>query len=228
MTNVKPIDLNYHHYTSKKYDKDIVNSIPGYREMHAEIGRRLSTFKSNLKILDLGPGTGNTSNIINKNTSNSSFILIDFSDVMLEGAKTKLRNVQCEYILADYSEIELPTKCDVVVSVIGMHHQESDDEKRSMFQKIYYSLNEGGSFIYGDLMTFEDKETAALNDALHYHFLVSNAEDRSTLKDWAYHHKFLNSPASIEKSVHWLEEIGFLVEIVFNEINTFLIFATKD
>ena len=37
MTNVKPTELNYDHYEMDKYDEDIVNSIPGHRELHTEI-----------------------------------------------------------------------------------------------------------------------------------------------------------------------------------------------
>jgi len=36
-TNVKPSDLNYDHYTTNKYDQDIINSIPYHKELHEHL-----------------------------------------------------------------------------------------------------------------------------------------------------------------------------------------------
>jgi tRNA (cmo5U34)-methyltransferase len=227
MTNVNPDDLNYHHYDTNHYDKDIVNSIPGHIEMHEIIGDICSEFNSNPKITELGVGTGITTLVIAQNTKNSDFHLIDFSEQMIKGAKEKLKGYNCNYILGDYSKIELPNKNDAIVTVIGLHHQDTDDDKTEIFKKIYDSLNKDGFFIFGDLMTYDDKVLAAYNEALHYHFLVENAENKEALKDWAYHHKYLNPIVSWEKNVTWMEEIGFRVEVKFTKFNTFLLLGFK-
>ena len=227
MTNVKPTELNYDSYEMDKYDEDIVNSIPGHRELHAEIIKIVSKLKPNPKILELGTGTGLTTQVIAKNTKNPHFILTDFSKKMLDGAKRKLKGFDCEFILGDYSKIDLPKECDVIVSVIGFHHQGDEKDKVNMLKKIYDCLKQGGILILGDLMTYEDKELSALNDAHHYHFLVEKAKDGKTLKEWAYHHKYLNPLSSWENHIKWMKEIGFKPEIKFQKFNTFLILGKK-
>ncbi len=89
---------------------------------------------------------------------------------------------------------------------------------------IFHSLSEEGVFIFGDLVTYRNPESAALNEARHYHHLVENAQDENSLKEWAYHHKYLNKLAPIEDQVEWLEEVGFRkVEVLFTKFNTALI-----
>jgi tRNA (cmo5U34)-methyltransferase len=227
MTNVNPDDLNYHHYDSEQYDRDIVNSIPGHIEMHKIIEKISKKIEPNSKISELGVGTGITALTIAKNTKNPNFHLIDFSEQMIKGAKEKLKKYNCSYINGDYSKLELPKKNDLVVTVIGLHHQKTDDDKKRIFKKVYSSLNDNGIFIFGDLMTYDDKVLAAYNEALHYHFLVENAESSNALKDWSFHHKYLNSIVSWESNVKWMEEVGFRVEIEFKKYNTFLLIGYK-
>ncbi len=227
MTNVGPEDLNYHYYSTERYDKDIINTIPGYEALHQEIANITKKINPNPKILELGVGTGNTTLVIAENAKNSHFTLIDFSEQMLNGAKEKLNGLVCEFILRDYSEMELPKNYDAAICVIGLHHQETNKDKKQMILKIYNSLKRGGFFVLGDLMTFDNKELAALNEAEHYGFLVENAESKEFLKEWAYHHKFLNKLASKESHIRWMNEVGFSTEVVFEKFNTVLLLGKK-
>ncbi|MDO5980915.1 class I SAM-dependent methyltransferase [Flavivirga spongiicola] len=227
MTNIKPEDLNYHYYSTEQYDRDIVSTIPGYKVLHNEIARIAKNLPPNPRILELGVGTGNTTLAIAQNTKNPNFTLVDFSEKMLNGAKHKLDKLNCKYLLEDYSAIELPQKHDAVICVIGFHHQESDKNKKTMILKIYNSLKRGGLFILGDLMTYDNKEFAAINEAKHYHFLVENAEGEEMLKEWAYHHKYLNSLASKESHIKWMNDVGFSTEVIFEKFNTVLILGKK-
>ena len=54
---------------------------------------------------------------------------------MLNGAKKRLRNLTVEYIQGDYSEIEFDNDFDIVLSVIGIHHQ-NNQGKRKLFEKM--------------------------------------------------------------------------------------------
>jgi len=147
---------------------------------------------------------------------------------MLQGASIRLPKYNVNLIKGDFSTIELPKNNDIIVSVIGIHHQETDEDKKALFKRIYELLSDNGVFIFGDLVTYQDKEKAALNDALHFNFLVENAFDEQSLKEWAFHHKFLNKLAPIESQIEWLKEIGFdTIELVFNRFNTALIIAKK-
>ena len=230
MTDVKPEELNYDSYATDQYDSDIVNSIPGHKELHEQLVRvvleELSVDKP--KVLELGVGTGITTKVVSRIISDASFTLVDFSKQMLQGAKKKLIGLDCKFVLGDYSILDLPEEQDLVMSVIGFHHQGSEEKKKLMLRKIYSTLKKGGLFILGDLMTYDDKELAALNDAYHYHHLVQLARDEQTLKEWAYHHKELNQLSSHEAHLRWLKEIGFEeIKICYAKYNTFLMIAKK-
>lgn len=227
-TNVNPSDLNYDKYTTDKYDRDIVNSIPFHREVHDLIAGFASSFKKGEKyeVLDLGVGTAITSRMLKDILPNSHFDLVDFSQRMLNGAKKKMGKENARYIFGDYSKIKFDQKYNIVISVIGVHHQNIQGKKK-LFKKIFCLLNNGGYFIFGDLVTYLDKRKAALNNAKHFKYLAEKATDEKTLSDWAYHHMFLNDLAPVEEQVKWLKEIGFKVSIKFLKFNTALIICKK-
>lgn len=226
-TNVDPSELNYDHYSLDKYDVDIVNAIPFHLEIHQGIEEHIKSkfdSKKEYSVLDLGTGTGLTSKVIMGLLPNAKFDVVDFSKNMLDNARKKLGE-RAKYFCEDYSTMDFK-KYDIIVSVISLHHQ-NDEGKKKMFEKIYSSLNKRGSFIFGDLVTYKDKATAALNNAKHFHYLTEKATDEQTLKDWAYHHTYLNNWTPIEDLISWLKEIGFSVEQKFLQMNTGLLICEK-
>src|SRR3989338_9657914 len=230
-TNVKPDELNYDHYETKKYDEDIVRSIPGHEELHRHIDQIIQKdyiSRGKVKVLELGVGTGLTAERILRQMPNVEYTAVDFSEQMLVGARRRLSQYNVTFVNGDYSQIDLPNDNDLVVSVVGIHHQETDDDKKSLFQRIYDSLNETGAFIFGDLITYRNPEEAALNEARHFHHLVENAENEESLREWAHHHKYLNKLASLEDQVEWLREVGFReVRVVYQKFNTALVYVKK-
>ena len=229
-TNVNANELNYDSYETEKYDLDIVRSIPGHVKLHKKITKILMKHSQETKIkkiLELGIGTGLTSEKIFKIIPNTQLIAIDFSKTMLEGAKKRLSQHNVKFIKGDYSKLEFEKNIDIIISVIGIHHQNNDGKKK-LFKKIFKSLKKKGIFIFGDLVTYKDQIKAAYNDAKHYAYLVKNAQDEESLKEWAHHHKFLNQLAPIEDQIKWLKKMGFnQIEIVYNKFNTALIYAKK-
>jgi len=230
-TNVKPDELNYDHYETKKYDDDIVRSIPGHEELHRHIDQIIQRdyiSREKTKVLELGVGTGLTAERILRQIPNAEYTAVDFSEQMLAGARRRLSQYKIKFVNGDYSQIELPTNNDLVVSVVGIHHQETDADKKSLFQRIYDSLNETGAFIFGDLVTYRNSEEATLNEARHFHHLVENAQNEESLREWVHHHKFLNKLAPLEDQVEWLRGVGFReVTAVYQKFNTALIYARK-
>jgi len=227
-TNVKASELNYDHYSSNKYDRDIVNSIPFHKELHERIIKYIKKNynpEKNYSILDLGVGTGITSKLIQKELPKAGFDLVDFSKKMLAGANKKFGK-SANYILGDYSKIKFEKKYDIIVSVIGLHHQNNAGKKK-LFKKIYSLLKPNGGFILGDLVTHKNPKKASLNQALHFHHLVEKSTDKKTLEEWAYHHYVLNDLAPVEDQVEWLRKIGFKVKVEMSKMNTALLICKK-
>ena len=228
-TNIQSSELNYDHYSADKYDRDIINAIPHHKELHEEMVKYVkNNFNRNKKyaVLDLGVVTGITSEIIKNALPRLELDVVDFSKKMLAGAKKKLGAKNVNYLFGDYSKMRFSRKYDMIVSVIGVHHQ-NNVGKRLLFKKIFSSLKPGGVFIFGDLVTYKDEKVAALNQAIHLCHLVKNASDDRTLKDWAHHHLFLNELAPIEDQSVWLKESGFRVMKALLKINTALLICKK-
>lgn len=229
-TNVQPEDLNYDAYETDVYDEDIIRSIPGHGDLHLSLNAQIAAANETTpmhSILELGIGTGLTTAEMLKVMPHASIVGIDFSKQMLDGAKRRLSDYDVTCIEADYSTYTLNSLYDAVVSVIGIHHQ-NDEGKKALFKKIYNGLGPHGTFYFGDLFTYRDKEKAALMDAKHYHHLVEQARNEESLSEWAHHHKYLNLLAPVEDQVDWLKKAGFSdVEHVFEHMNTGLIIAKK-
>ncbi|MDR3424122.1 MAG: class I SAM-dependent methyltransferase [Alphaproteobacteria bacterium] len=228
-TNVKAPELNYDHYSTDKYDQDIINSIPFHKELHetllAFIEHKFDASKT-YSILELGTGTGITSRIVKEALPKAEFDLVDFSRKMLSGARKKMGTNNVQYIFGDYSKLTFTKKYDLIVSVIGIHHQNRKG-KKALFRKIYSLLKPNGMFVFGDLVTHKNPQKAALNQALHFHHLVEKATDRKTLEEWAYHHYVLNDLASIEEQIEWMRRVGFHVKTLLLKVNTALLVCKK-
>ncbi len=229
-TNVESGDLNYDSYADEKYDKDIIGVIPHYHELHSKIAEFVTkNFSPNqtYSILDLGAGTGNTSRLLKDLLPQAKFDVVDFSKSMLDGARKKLGDSDVKYILADYAETNFDeNKYDLIISVIGLHHQNTAGKKK-VLEKIYQSLKPGGWFILGDLVTHKDENIAALNQAKHFHHLVENTSDDITLTEWSYHHLYLNDLAPKEELIKWIDDLGFETKTLLQKINTLLLVAQK-
>ncbi|MBI2147276.1 class I SAM-dependent methyltransferase [Candidatus Woesearchaeota archaeon] len=237
-TNVTPQELNYANHSRDQYDDEIRRSIPGHRELHDRLAQIVHDefHGSAIRILELGSGTGLTAERVLLLVPGSDYAGIDFSEVMAAHTRNRLSRLSVppltsRVICADYAQIPfwpVSERSDLVLSVIGIHHQGTDEAKKNVFRKVYNCLRGGGLFLFGDLMTFRDQRTAALNEALHYHHLVANARDEQSLREWAYHHKFQNALAPMESQMNWLREVGFRqVDVAYQKFNTVLVVAKK-
>lgn len=229
MTNVKPSELNYDKYTSSRYDRDIINAIPYHKELHEHIVRALRKKfyrQKEYRVLDLGVGTGITAQIVRRVLPNARLDMVDFSRQMLAGARKRLGTKNTKYLLGDYMKMKFPWQYDLVIAVIGVHHQDTAG-KKWLFKKIYSLLKPGGIFIFGDLVTYKNPRTAARNNALHYHHLVEHTASERSLTEWAHHHMFLNDLAPIENQMLWLSRVGFKVKKDFCKMNTALLICER-
>ncbi len=227
-TNVNPEELNYDHYETEKYDDDIVRSIPGHEELHRHIDQLVESLPEQLGILELGVGTGLTAERILKRRPHAEYTAVDFSEQMLAGARRRLAQYNVTFVNGDYSLVKLSEDNDLVVSVVGIHHQETDEDKKRLFQRIYESSDEGGAFIFGDLVTYRNPIKAWWNQFRHFRYLKRNARDEESYREWKDHHKRLNRLAPLKSQVKWLEGVGFSqVDVVYRKFNTALVYAKK-
>ena len=111
--------------------------------------------KSGLKIVDLGCGSGGISKIILEklnriNSTNSSIIAVDFSEISLKEAKANLQSVSdsmITFVQSRYEEFssKIKDKVDLVVLCNAIHYL---DDKELVIKDVMKILKPGGRFAF--------------------------------------------------------------------------------
>jgi putative AdoMet-dependent methyltransferase len=150
-------------------------------------------------ILDLGSGTANLSLHLG---GAKKLVCVDISEKMLEIARQKLAHFdRVEFVQADLlGYLDNSPTFDAIISTYAIHHL-TEDEKRLLFQKVYNSLEVGGTAAFGDLM-FADK---ADEERLRHKF----AESHPSVVE-AFDEEFF---WYVDQANGWLRELGFEIEI---------------
>ena len=130
----------------------------GYGEVLSWVAREAEISASSV-VVDLGVGTGNTSQLIR---DCAALIGVDVSSNMMAIAGGKLEHLNSvQFVKADlleYFQAKVPM-ADAYVSTYTVHHL-MDDEKEILFQLVFDNLKPDGRAVFGDLM-FEHSEGRA-------------------------------------------------------------------
>ncbi|MBN1802262.1 MAG: class I SAM-dependent methyltransferase [Candidatus Lokiarchaeota archaeon] len=134
------------------YDFDIVRLIPYYEKMlNTTIKSIPFNPTENIRILDLGCGTGNLTRKVKLAFPNSKITCLDNSPQMVEQAREKLKEFdEITFLIQDFNELSFQENYNVIISSLALHHLVSDDEKKCIYRKIYHSLNNKGVFLNFD------------------------------------------------------------------------------
>ncbi|MBT8083293.1 MAG: class I SAM-dependent methyltransferase [Gammaproteobacteria bacterium] len=110
-----------------------------------------------LKVLDLGAGTGAFSLRFLERYRNSEIVAVDGSVSMLELAKARLLEFshRVELVMSDFRAIPAtllaPNAFDVVISSYALHHLDAH-EKLSVLSSVVPAIRPGGWFLNADLV----------------------------------------------------------------------------
>ena len=164
-----------------EYDNTLGN-ISHHQEL-LDLVVRLSDMKNNVRILDIGCGTGLLS-LKFLQTADCSIIGIDNSKEMLLIFKDKInrlnlrKRVVCKLINASSLKFNNNT-FDIVASTVTLHHLK---EKQRPLAKIYNILKSGGKLIIGDI---DMDTTGRLTDITRFKRILKVLEDEwfSALRD---------------------------------------------
>ncbi|HEY9300617.1 MAG TPA: methyltransferase domain-containing protein [Phormidium sp.] len=174
--------------------------------------------------LDLGCGDGVLGRAILAKYPNAKGVFLDFSETMLEAAKSKLGNSEnTEFIFQDFgvkdwvNAVKSQGEFDLIVSGFAIHHQ-SDERKRGVYQEIYSLLKPGGLFLNLEHIESPSKwlETAfseVFIDSLYeFHQRNESGKIREEIAQEYYHRpdKVANILAPLEVQCQWLRELGFI------------------
>lgn len=161
-----------------------------------------------LRLLDLGCGTGLELEGLFKKYPDMQVTGIDLSREMLDRLRMKYPDKPMNLVCASYFDADFPEGFDVALSIYSLHHF-SEDAKRGLYQKICAALRLEGAFILGDF-TVSSQE-------LQDHCLAESIRIRAEhglAADEFYH---IDTPFTTETEIRLLKEAGFTTVNVLHQ-----------
>ena len=141
---------------AKTYDQLIRDGMgPVYESTLEAVAEALFLLsgRRDLRVLDLGAGTGNTMARIRQAFPSSSVVGLDGSPHMLDLARKRfLKDRRATFIEKDFGARDWMKglgSFDAVVTMGAVHHLDAAG-KRRLFEQVFEMLNKGGVFICGD------------------------------------------------------------------------------
>lgn len=154
------IDMNVWHPNRIKMASVVCEILPFDRE-------------KNVRILDLGVGTGYLSHKILETFPHAQITAVDAAELMMEKARERLKDYQEQVSFHVATFQELPDKVntlshlDAVVSSFALHHLYRE-EKLALFRYIHSILKPHGWFVNCDIFKTADAVLEARFRNLHY------------------------------------------------------------
>jgi putative AdoMet-dependent methyltransferase len=196
-------DMFNHDTEAAGYDQDVRNEADPIRAAYQDVLSWVITeaqIKPSSRVLELGSGTGNLSQLI---ASCGELISVDLSEKMEAIARPKVSHLtNRRFIKADILEVFASQlgPFDVVISTYAIHHL-TDQEKQRLFTLVFDSLAPRG-LVFGDLMI---KNADQKREKLQQYLLKG---DRNTAQAIAEEFFWLIDPTVAE-----LQVLGFHVRV---------------
>ena len=148
---------------ARDYDRARRQLVPGFDSFYGAVLEGVPfTTEQEIRVLDLGAGTGLLSAVVAERFPRSRVTLVDLSVEMLRVARRRLAGGpgRFEFRTMDYARKPLPMTdggYDLVVSALSIHHLTHGD-KRELFEKAHRSLAVGGYFVNADQIAGDTPE----------------------------------------------------------------------
>jgi len=200
----------FYNAVSKDYNKFINHAVPRYPEMLWAIFQYIPKALKPKRILELGCGTGNLSELIVKKYPESEIVLVDISEEILNRCKNRLEdNDRVEYYRADINELDFSADSfDLIVSSITIHHLKHHQKER-LFNKAFSWLTNEGVFNYGDQFAGATKEIYDNHMKLWYQFAVNLGCTEDEWELWMKHQDEHDYHATAVDQILWLQKANF-------------------
>ena len=214
---------------AKEYDIQRRIYIPCYEDYYLTMVAFISKYiKQPNSILDLGAGTGLLTKYIYDHFPDAKYTLIDVSEQMLSVAKERFKGLtNFNFIIADYSSEIFKNTYDLVISGLSIHHL-SNNNKQSLFNKVFHLLPQDGWFVNFDQF---NAESVVINNMYNewWYNLIRNSDLSKEEYDKWLERRELDQENTIEESKSMIRKSGFnLVECIYNYMKFGVIIAGKN
>ena len=194
---------------SKNYTSDMVACVPHYRELLSGFENDFPLAFNPKKILDLGCGNGNVTAQLIKKFPKAQFTLLDASNKMLELCEKQFHQFNIRTVESYFQDFDFENnRFDIIAAGFSVHHC-VDSDKKSIFKKIYKSLNPKGAFLCSDLMV--DRNSIEHESLISFwkDFVLSNFSNEDKWNWLMQHYDEYDNPHNLTNHLEWLQEAGF-------------------
>jgi len=211
---------NHFEEEAEEFDKTILKLIPHYNEMIEALVMAIPFEKDKeIKVIDLGCGTGTIAHKVKTIFPNSYISCLDIAENMIKMAKTKI-DENNEFFINDFYQFNFDKKYDVIISSLALHHLENNEDKKMFYRKIYNVLTDGGVFYNADVVLGSNSHLQDLYIAKWKEFMGKNVTLEEIENKWIVKYKAEDRPTSLINHINWLEEIGFKnIDVVWKYYN---------
>lgn len=209
-----------------KFDDHIKLIVPRYAELHEAVIRSIPPdLPQDLKILELGCGTGELTRKLCQRFPQAHITAVDYSVRMLEVAREKLQPYcgRVHWVEGDFAHTEFPPNCDVVISTLAIHHL-TDPQKLALFRKIHKTLKREGWFVNGDVVLFESDRHTFLHDQVRGEHAAAQGLELHAL-DAETHSGAGDNLSTLQAQLSLLEVAGFYAIDVIWKYYQFVVYG---
>lgn len=201
------------------YDEHMLADIEGAAEFY-KFTAALLPIDPKCEILDLGCGTGLELEEYFRLNPSARITGIDLSAGMLDALKKKFSDNELNLIKGSYFDVPFENnKYAAAVSVESLHHF-TEEQKMSLYQKLFFALTEGGYFILTDYFAESDEL-----EKKYFDDLQSIKQEQNITDNEFYHY---DTPLTVEHEMKILKSAGFSkVEILRNWGATYSVKAER-
>jgi tRNA (cmo5U34)-methyltransferase len=212
------------------YDDDRHRLIPCYDHFYS-IPIEIIPFhpERELRVLDLGAGTGILSAEIAKKFPRALLTLIDLSPKMLQIAEhrfAQLDTTRVTFQIKNYGKESLKGTYDLVVSALSIHHL-TDTSKAKLFKTIHNVLEPGGLFINADQVLGDTPVAEKICSRTWLQKVIESGISETALNA-ALDRMKEDRMACLSNQLEWLREAGFVDITTWYRYYNFAVYsATK-
>ena len=182
------------------YEAHMLNNIDSAEAFYSFTANLLPD-APDVRILDLGCGTGLELNWYFQSNPTAKVTGIDLSSGMLAVLREKYPDKVLELICGSYFDVPLGEDTfDAAVSVESLHHF-TEEEKLPLYAKLCNALKPGGYFVLTDYFALSDGE-----ERMHRQKLIALKEAQGISDDAFYHY---DTPLTVAHETAILRTAGF-------------------
>ena len=186
---LRPVGDQFHFHPDS-YLELVRSEVPAYDRLQDEVCSAASRLQPR-SILDLGAGTGVTSQRVLAAYPDARLIGIDESEAMLEHARRVIP--AGDFRVARLEEPLPDGPFDLVISALAVHHLDGPG-KAGLFRRVAAAMNPRGRLVVGDVVVPEDPAD-----------VIAPLDDE------------YDKPSPIPDQISWLEEAGFGARVTWTE-----------